>query len=374
MRVAILAVAAAAAAAITFGSVNAASAQQAPPSPAPTPTASPTPYASGTIGGALAIFGIQSYPGGGNDDASDMLVNASYTSGYYKFSATGGGYNFPVIGTPVAATYNSLPGLTGGATCANTSCFTALPLVQVTYTSPDSHWTVYAGKLGTLLGSEGAFTYQNVNIERGLGWALEPVVSRGVHAGYTNGPWTFAAEYNDGFYTGSHRAIEYEVAWAPSSAASWTFVGFNPGGNTPGNATAAIANASEYNLVYSRTAGKWQFSPYLLWVESPASPVLGYASSASDYALSFLGSYAFSPLYSIGFRVEDAENTAATTDASPNAALLFGPGSGATTYTLTPSYKFAGNGLLRIEWSHVSVRNGPFGSQNRIGFEFGASK
>lgn len=391
---------AAAAAAIELAGGTAASAQQTPPgSPSPaasasaTPSPSPTPYASGTIGGALLIFGMQSYnPNAtgaldttsgaddqGRDDASDLLVNTSYTSGYYKFSATAGGYNFPAVGTAINPTFNNF-----GAACANTSCYTVLPLAQVTYTSPDSHWTLYGGKLGTLLGAEGAFTYQNVNIERGLGWALEPVVSRGLHAGYTNGPWTFAAEYNDGFYTGSHRAVEYEVAWAPSSATSWTFVGMNPGGNTPGNVTAAIANQSEYNLMYAHTAGKWQFSPYVLWIDSPSSTVLGYTKAESDYAVSLLGSYAFSPVYSVGFRVEDAENSAATTDASPNAFLLYGPGSGATTFTLTPTYRFAGNGLLRFEWSHVTVRNGVAGalfgpagtltSQNRIGFELGATR
>ncbi len=186
-----------------------------------------------------------------------------------------------------------------------------MPLWQLTYTSPDSHVTIYAGQLGTLLGTEGAFTYQNVNIERGLGWALEPVFSRGFHAGYTNGPWTVAAEYNDGFFSGSLNTIEYSLAWAPSSTTSLTFVGMNPGANTKGNATSFVANQSEYNFCYTHTAGKWQFSPYVFFVSSPASAPLGYTQRTSDFAISLLGSYSFSSLFSVGFRVEDAYNGAA---------------------------------------------------------------
>ncbi|HTV94200.1 MAG TPA: outer membrane beta-barrel protein [Verrucomicrobiae bacterium] len=407
MRATTIAVAALAVAAILVGGEKAASAQQTPPanpstaasaSPAPTPTPTATPYASGTIGGAFFVYGISTNnvnATGALDtttgadqqtraDVSDMLVNASLTSGYYKLSTTVGGYAFPTIGTAINSTFNNYNSLSGGTTCANTSCYSLIPLWQAAYTSPDQHVTIYGGQIGTLLGAEGAFTYQNVNIERGLGWALEPVVSRGVHVGYSNGPWTIAAEYNDGFYSGSLRTIEYEVAWAPSSATSWTFVGMNPNANTPGNATSFIANQSEYNLVYSHTAGRWTFSPYALLVTSPASASLGYTQAESDYAISLLGSYAFSSLFSLGFRIEDAENEAATSAVTPNAFLLYGPGSSATTYTLTPTYKFAGNAMLRVEWGYVTVRNGAAGAlfgtagtstnQNRFGIELGVSK
>jgi hypothetical protein len=415
---------AAAAAAIGLGGERAASAQsaQAPPStpaaasPAPTPTPTATPYASATIGGDFLLYGLQTYnvnvagaedtPTGadpqGRADVSDMLVNASVTSGYYKLSATAGGYAFPVVGQALNPTFNSFESLTGNApgSCRNTSCFTLLPLVQATYTSPDSHWTVEAGKLGTMIGAEGAFTYQNVNVQRGIGWALEPVVSRGVHVGYTNGQWTFAVEGNDGWYSGwGHITPEYEVAWAPSSTTSITFVGMNPNANAPGNATAAFGNTSEYNLVYAHTTGKWTFTPYALWLHSPASASLTALygknwGAESAYAISLLGSYAFTPSLSLGFRVEDAADTSSSSDASYNADFIgYGPGSGVTTYTLTPTFKFGGYGMLRLEWSHASARNvavscvtpgdcfgpafGPTGAlaaQNRIGVEFGAMR
>jgi hypothetical protein len=121
-----------------------------------------------------------------------------------------------------------------------------------------------------------------------------------------------------------------------------------------------------------------------LFVSSPASAANGYTAAESDYAVSLLGSYSFSSAWSVGFRAEYAENEAATSATSPNAFLLYGPGSNATTFTVTPTFKFAGNGIIRIEWSNVVVRNGLAGalfgtagtstSQNRFGIELGATK
>jgi len=365
------------------------------PAASASPTPAPTPFASGTIGGVLYLYGIQSYAPNatgaldtatgadrqGRDDTSDMLVNAAYTSGLFKASITGGGYSFPTIGQAINPTFQSCT----GSACVNTNAYSAVPLASIAYTSKDQHLTVIAGKLGTMLGAEGIFTYQNVNVQRGLAWALEPVISRGVHVGYANGPWSVALEDSDGYYSGSHRAIEYSFGWAPSSTTSLTFVGINPGGNTPGNPTAGIANKSEYNLMYAHTAGKWQFSPYVLWVTSPSSAALGYATSESAWAASLLGSYTFSSQYSLGFRIENVSNRSSTSDAGLNADLIgYGPGSGATTFTLTPTYKFATYGMARIEFSHVGLRNalpgiafGPAGTattQNRIGIELGVMR
>jgi hypothetical protein len=388
----------AAAAALNLGREEAASAQQTPSSttaPAtgtPTPSPTPSPYAYGTIGGAFTLYGFQTNggtnatgaldtPNGqdkqGRDDIGSMLVNANYTSGYYKASLTGGGYSFLTVGQAINPTFEH---------SANTYLYGWLPLASAQYTSPDQHWTVIAGKLGTMLGAEGIFTYQNIDVERGLGWSMEPVISRGVHVGYTSGPWTFAVEANDGFYSGwGHVAAEYELAWAPNLSTSFTFVGINPPKNTPGNPTAGVANKSEYNLIYSHTMRGWQLSPYFLWVTSPSSTALGYGSSESAWAGSLLAAYAFSPVYSLGFRVEDVSNTSATTATATNADLIgYGAGSGAWTYTITPTYKFAGNGLLRLEFAHVTLRSfthgfgfgptGADGNQNRFGVEFGLTR
>lgn len=386
---------AAAAAVLALGCGNqAAWAQSAPtpppsPSPAPSPTAAPTPVSYGTIGGALGVFGFHSNnpnatgaldTANGNDladraDLSNLLVNAAYTSGLFRAAATVGGYNFLTVGQAINSTFQH---------GANTNLYTVLPLVSLQYASKDGHVTVIAGKLPPLLGQESNFTYQNVNIERGLGWSLEPVVSRGVHVGYVNGAWSAAAEENDGYYSGTKRALEYSLAWAPSSATTLSFASIVPNRDTPPNPTAAIANKAEYNLMYSHTIGKLQLSPYLLLVSSPASAALGYAQNESAFAAVLLGAYAFTSQYSVGFRYENVADRSSTSDMGLNADLLgYGPGSAADTYTLTPTYK-SGNVTLRVEYAHVVVRNAAaglaFGSQgtlaiqNRFGFEIGATR
>ena len=50
---------------------------------------------------------------------SNLLVNASYTSGYWKASATVGGYNFPTLGRVDSINLQQLLGQNGGAACAN---------------------------------------------------------------------------------------------------------------------------------------------------------------------------------------------------------------------------------------------------------------
>ncbi len=67
---------------------------------------------------------------------------------------------------------------------------------------------------------------------------------------------------------------------------------------------------------------------------------------------------------------------------SLNADLIgYGAGSWAQTITLTPTYHFPNNGILRLEYSHVGLASftkglgfGPSGAdatQDRLGFEFG---
>ncbi len=57
-----------------------------------------------------------------------------------------------------------------------------------------------AGKLPTLIGAEYTFTFENMNIERGLLWNQENAVNRGVQANFTSGPVAVSVSWNDGFY------------------------------------------------------------------------------------------------------------------------------------------------------------------------------
>ncbi|WP_164088124.1 outer membrane beta-barrel protein, partial [Stenotrophomonas maltophilia] len=67
--------------------------------------------------------------------------------------------------------------------------------------APTDDFSIIAGKLPTLIGAENTFTFQNMNIQRGLLWNQENAVNRGVQANYKAGPLTFALTWNDGYYS-----------------------------------------------------------------------------------------------------------------------------------------------------------------------------
>lgn len=351
--------------------------------PSPSPTATPAPSAN--VGGAFTIAAFHSAPvnaSGALDtpsmrditDRSDLwnlLVNVSAGGGRLRGSATIGSYNFATVGQAINPTLQ--PG-------ANAELYSVLPLAQVLYAF-DSHVSIAAGKFAALLGQESPFSTQNLNVQRGLGWALEPIISRGVHAAYVNGPLSATLEVNDAYYSVSGRALEALVAYSPSANTSVQFATILPHRDLGPNPTAAVGNKAEYDLMYARQIGKLQVLPYLLWVYSPASATLGYTRGERATAAVAIVSYAFTAPLSLAVRYEDVRDGSAIGDASPNADLLgYGAGSAARTLTLTPTWR-VGYGLVRFEYSRVWLTAftagsgfGPLGQapvQNRFGVEIG---
>ncbi len=359
---------------------------QTPPSPSPSPAATPTPTPVFQWGGALSgatyssnpanATGALDTPAGADrtarTDFTNALVDATLNLDRFSLGATAGYYSFPIVG----ASINPID-----QNGANTSLYSPLPLYDISYTV-DPHLSFEAGKLVTLLGQESPFTYQNFNIERGFGWAIEPLISHGVRGVYTNGPWTLSFEGNDGYYGGTSRAFESSIAFAPTATETFSLAAIVPGAASPPNPTASVANKSEYDLMYANTFGKFVLTPYLLWVSSPAVPAYHYGNE-SAFVASLLGTYNFTSQYSLGFRFESISNDSAVTDMNANADLIgYGPGSAATSITLTPTYK-SGPLFVRAEWSHVNVTNlmpglgfgagGDLAAQNRYILEIGVT-
>src|SRR5262249_9262077 len=132
-------------------------------------------------------------PGTGNSDSildlSNAQVEIQTTKGPVQFYLQGGAYSLPSLG----ATYLR-------ADKAGSQLYGALPVAYAKVVlSPEV--SVQAGSLPTLIGAESTFTFQNMNIERGLLWNQEPAVSRGVQVNYAKGPFTAALSVNDGFYS-----------------------------------------------------------------------------------------------------------------------------------------------------------------------------
>ena len=346
--------------------LDAAPSPSASPAPTPAPSASPTPTPQYSFDGALSGYISTS------TDVSNGLFTLTKNAGTVRFTVTGGAYAFPTVGLPLLPT--TQPN-------ANSYLYGFIPTYALQFV-PDAHVTLSAGQLPSLMGQESGFTFQNVNIQRGLVWGQETTFSRGVRVAYTNGKITGTLGYDDGYYSGNHgRALEGLAAWAPTANTTWQFGFTIPGANTPGNVTTSVANKREYDFMLTQEYGKLQLLPYVLVVNSPASTLQGYTKAESSTGLVFLANYAANSAYSVALRFESLANASATGDVSPNADLVgFGPGSGATTWTITPTWH-PGPFFARVDFSQVSLRNftpglgfgttGTLSNQNRVMAELG---
>lgn len=304
-------------------------------------------------------------------DISNALLNISKTTGLVRFNIYGGAYSFPVVGVAGNKTITS--------NAANTGLFGALPIAYLEL-DPASFLAIQAGKLPTIIGYESAFTYQNINIQRGLVWNMEPVISRGIRAIITAGPLTLKAGANDGFYSKDKLAIEGSIGLTVGNF-STSFNVLIPNKNTPANDTASIANKQEYDLVSSYTAGKLTLGSDLLYVYSPKSPQAGFSASSAAYGLAGFADYSINDKFSLGARLEYAFNKSTNNPNSANADLVgYGPNSKALTFTVTPMYKYKYL-FARADLSYVRINNFSNGSgfgadgnrsnQYRLGIEAG---
>ncbi len=69
------------------------------------------------------------------------------------------------------------------------------------------NFNVEIGALPTLIGDEYTFTFENMNIERGLLWNQEPAVSRGIQLNDTYKKLTLSFSWNDGFYSNRYTSL-----------------------------------------------------------------------------------------------------------------------------------------------------------------------
>jgi Putative beta-barrel porin-2, OmpL-like. bbp2 len=361
------------------------------PAASATPTSSPSPSSTSLMLGPLTVDGVFSafsiFTNGVNatgsldtatgadlpnrTDVSNAFLIVNKESGTFRYGFAAGAYNIPVVGFALNKTTQ---------TGANTSLYGAVPSLYIEY-APNSSFNLMAGKLATFTGQEDTYTYEDANIQRGIVWNMETAVSRGVRANFTGSKFTGAVEVNDGFYSGNRLGNEGQITNTPNSNTTFEFVWVIPNSSAPANTTASIANKRLYNPLVTYTAGKWSFSPYALFVDSPASSALGYTSEEHAFGGVFNVSYAFNSIWSLPLRVEYGQSGSSTKDMSPNANLLgYGPGSSAWTYTLTPTYR-RGIFFARAEGSIVNVSNfapglafgtnGNHSNQSRTGVETG---
>ena len=372
-----------------FGLAASASAQQPPPPPAtlvapPPPAEAPAPeapastamttpsmagplvanpnpwnYDTGPLGkvyvtGVVSGLGMaQQNPTFGDKhlhaDVSNAQAIAQTTEGLVQFYVQGGMYSFPTLGLPYASAWR-----TTGDT------FSPLPVGYVKI-APSDTFSVQAGKLFTLIGAEYAFTFQNMNIERGLLWAQEPIISRGIQANYTLGPVAFSLSLNDGYYSDSYNWLSGSAAYTIDKANTLSVVAGGNFGHTSKNVVSTTLpviakspffynNSDIFNIIYTYNAAPWTITPYFQYNHVPSG--LGFISDNATVGGAVLASYAWNDNVSVAARGEYIGSTGNAN--SPN--LLFGPSSSAWSLTFTPTYQ-EGIFFMRQEVSYVHANS-----------------
>ena len=302
-------------------------------------------YVSGMISG-LGIVQANASPGDHDRiDISNGQVILQKTDGFFQFYAQAGIYSFPALGTA----YFSAERTTGNT-------FSPLPVAYIKL-QPTDEFSVQAGKLPTLIGAESSFTFQNMNIERGLLWNQENLVNRGVQANYTAGPLAYSVSLNDGFYSDSYNWLIGSVAWTIDKANTLTFVGGGNFDHTDKNRFLKTPffqnNGDIFNAIYTYNAAPWTITPYFQYTSVPASPFNGALRGAETYGGAILASYGFTDNFSLAGRAEIIGSTGSAASGSAN-PLGYGPGSSAFSFTLTPTWQ-EGIYFLRGEGSVVQI-------------------
>src|SRR5262245_29649096 len=177
-----------------------------------------------------------------NIDVSNAQIFLNKTDGWFQYFVQVGAYSIPDLGVPYVRTRDTIDAFFG-------------PFPQgFVRIVPTSSFSISAGKLPTLAGAEYTFSFENMNIQRGLLWNQENDVNRGVQVNYTKGPIALTGAWNDGFYSNQYSWIWGAVTWTVNKSNTLGYVG---GGNTRHSTKSTVAtllfqnNEQIHNLIYT---------------------------------------------------------------------------------------------------------------------------
>jgi hypothetical protein len=319
----------------------AAATKPADPAPLPMPSMSgplQTAVPHEVEGGKLAVTGILTgmawsegnHIAGDNAthyDVSNAQLFVQKTSGWWQFYLQGGAYNLPAIGVPFLSTADTIKNIYG-------------PFPQGYAKFVKGSFNVEIGALPTLIGAEYTFSFENMNVERGLLWNQENAVNRGIQLNETYKKWTAALSWNDGFYSNRYTWLSGSVTYAFNAANSLSFIGMGNAGAYAKNTLVTpvtLNNSDIYNVIYTYTKGSWVVQPYFQYTDVPTNAKIGIAQGASTKGGALLATYNFKHGFSLAPRVEYIKSTGSVSNGAVN--LMYGPGSGAFAFTVTPTYR-----------------------------------
>jgi hypothetical protein len=298
-------------------------------------------------------------------DLSNAQIEIQKTDGAFQFYVQSGAYSLPSLGTPYIKA-EDLPDLT----------YKWVPVYYLKI-QPTANFNVMVGQLPTLIGAEYTFTFQNMNIARGLLWNQEPAISRGVQANITQGPWAVSLSVNDGYYSNSFSTGSALVTYTVGKKDTVAFAAsaqFKKSSKSTFATPLAQNNGEIYNLIWTHTEDKWQVIPYVQYSHTPKDEDIGLPASGDTIGGAVLARYNFTPAFSLAGRAEYISS-------SGDQSLLYGPGSNAWSLTLTPTYQFK-TFYVRGEASYTGLdsaapgagfgKDGSKDNQTRLMIELGA--
>jgi len=362
-----------------------------PPAPLTTPSVTgplqwlpPAMFDAGPLG-KIAANGIVTGSGVWQDNhvPGDNIGQAALSNGQIfiqkadgkvQYFIEVGAYTLPALGTSFLAADKTVSDFYGPVPVA----FLKIPAGKTTQ--------FLIGALPTLIGAEYTFTFENMNIERGLLWNQENAVSRGIQVNQTLGKYLSASfSWNDGFYSNRYSWLTGSLTYTKGPHA----LAFVAGGNYGQTGYQTLAtpvqnNGSIYNVIYTYTKGAWIVQPYFQYSNVPTNLHVGIANGASATGGALLVSHAFKHGFSLPGRVEYISSSGSVADNAVN--LMFGPGSDGTSVTVTPTLQKGGLFFRSdFSWTHagsytpgdVFGKAGTNANQARamaeIGFIFGSN-
>ncbi len=282
-------------------------------------------------------------------DFTNLMAWIQKPEGPIQFFVMGGAYSIPGLGLPIFNTFDQADLL-----------FTPLPIAYGKFQINDL-FSIQGGRMPTLIGSEAPFTFQNININRGLLFNQENIINMGVQLNYADGPWSASIAGTDGFFSG-------ELSWF-TGAVTYKLddnnaFGINGGLNLGRQNVFARSlryqfstlplqqNSGILSVNYTYTNGPLTITPYFQFTNVAADPGIGIPVGASTYGGAILAAYNFTDNFSLGGRLEYISQSGTPGGLAPS--LLYGPGSSAFSVTITPTFTFD-KLFVRGEYAHVEL-------------------
>ena len=305
------------------------------------------PFGDIAVNGVLSGGGLwQSNHIPGDNNTQAALTNGQVfiqkTNGWFQFYVQAGAYDIMSLGLPFLATDKTITDLYG-----------PVPVAYLKLQA-SKNTSVEIGSLPTLIGAEYTFSFENMNIERGLLWNQENAVTKGIQVNQTMGKFTASLAWTDGFYSNRYTWLSGSLAYANGPHA----ISFVAGGNYGKTAFQTYAtpvqnNSSIYNVIYTYTKGPWIIQPYYQYTTVPTNGSIGVVQGAHTNGGAILASYAFKHGFSLPVRWEYIASSGSAAADAVN--LMYGPGSAGTSFTVTPTFQYGGFFFRGdIAWVHVS--------------------